>query len=158
LKTPTSKTFELLGENSYEIFYSLSVRDTGDYVFLVQAVNEFGGGEVIDHIVHAYKEAGVERALNDETPTVIAETNELATFIQLYPNPSNGNINVYAEIQNDATSEIKIFDMVGNKVKQIEFKKGINKIAINNLNPGVYFYQFINNGQIQKSDKIVIIE
>ncbi len=155
---PGSKKFQLLGEKTYTLPYKTNISDSGNYVFLVQASNAEGAGNIFEFNLFVKGKYECSRETREETTTIIAETKEIDDVIKVYPNPSKGNVTIYTEIQNDATNEIKMFDMVGNKVKQIELKGGINKVSVTNLKPGVYFYQYSNNGQILKSDKIVVIE
>ncbi len=61
----------------------------------------------------------------------------------VYPNPSNGKVNVVFENNNNAIHDLSLNDMIGRTIKQW---KGVtaNSIQIDNLAPGIYSLRVVN--------------
>jgi len=62
--------------------------------------------------------------------------NENYSEILIYPNPSNGDINIESNFTEN--SVVQITDLSGNTIKKIGVNKGENKIQIKNLPPAIY--------------------
>ena len=69
--------------------------------------------------------------------------NENYSEILIYPNPSNGNINIESDFKEN--SIIQITDLLGNTIKNIVVNKGENKIQIKNLPPAFYLVRINEN-------------
>ena len=69
--------------------------------------------------------------------------NENYSEILIYPNPSNGNINIESDFKEN--SIIQIIDLLGNTIKNIVVNKGENKIQIKNLPPAFYLVRINEN-------------
>jgi hypothetical protein len=80
--------------------------------------------------------------------------------IKLYPNPNNGNMQLDYSLNEGETGIVKIMDVTGKLVATYVLEKDKANIAISEaaLKNGVYFYQIIVNGEVIKSDKLVIIK
>ena len=65
----------------------------------------------------------------------------------IYPNPSNGNINIESDFKEN--SIIQITDLAGNSIKTIHIAKGLNKIQIKNL-PSAFYFVKINEKVCEK--------
>lgn len=79
---------------------------------------------------------------------VSIEENESITGLKLYPNPTQGLINLDFESLNSTDLSIKIFDTKGSEVLNIDENifSGSNKIQINttSLEEGLYIIQLLN--------------
>ena len=73
--------------------------------------------------------------------------NENYSEILIYPNPSNGNINIESDFKEN--SIIQITDLLGNSIKTIQVSKGLNKIQIKNL-PSAFYFIKINEKACEK--------
>ena len=73
--------------------------------------------------------------------------NENYSEILIYPNPSNGNINIESDFKEN--SIIQITDLLGNSIKTIQVSKGLNKIQIKNL-PSTFYFIKINEKVCEK--------
>jgi len=71
----------------------------------------------------------------------------------VYPNPVNDILNI--SISENNTS-IVLFDIVGKTVSEMELINGNNKLNIENLNPGVYFYSIKRNGNVIETKKLIV--
>ncbi len=94
------------------------------------------------------------------SPTAIDET--LANSIKLsnvYPNPAHSTVNLdYSFDVNVDAATVKIVNLLGSVVKEVEMNQNANKLSIDvsNLNAGVYFYSVIVNNEIFQTKKLVI--
>ena len=81
--------------------------------------------------------------------------NALANAIDVYPNPTNGLINIAGtDISN--IKEISIFNQLGQKVMNLNASQlNNNSFDISDLNTGVYFAQLKDNSNNSKTMKIV---
>ncbi len=86
-----------------------------------------------------------------------AETIDLSNALQIYPNPSNGNISLDYAFINNQNSTIKIIDAVGKVIYSdvLEMNQQHKEISLTNIENGIYFIQFENNSQIA-TRKIII--
>ncbi len=74
------------------------------------------------------------------------------TAVNIYPNPSNNLINF--EFENSPTN-IQVFDIYGNLILMNSINFQSYKLYVNDLAPGVYFYQVTFNDYISKGKFVV---
>jgi hypothetical protein len=76
----------------------------------------------------------------------------------IFPNPNDGNFTVEYNIAEKAT--LQITDILGNCVCTYQLVPENNYITINcnELSNGIYLYKVLMNGNIVKSDKIIVIK
>jgi Secretion system C-terminal sorting domain len=76
-----------------------------------------------------------------DTKETLAESNR----VEVYPNPTNGSINLDVELTNSAeVMYVKIMDITGREIKSMEFaniKKSTLPIGVGSLNNGTYIMQ-----------------
>lgn len=77
--------------------------------------------------------------------------------IEAYPNPSKDNFNIFIKIEKDADAEVIIYDLTGKKVVNNSLQNGINLIEISQIKSGTYYYHVLVNGEIRKTDKLIIL-
>jgi len=69
--------------------------------------------------------------------------------VKLFPNPSNGRINIEIEMENKLTAELIVYDLTGRVVlsQQKVLYAGSNTISMNleGIAPGTYVLQMKNN-------------
>ncbi|GAA3613369.1 spondin domain-containing protein [Flavivirga amylovorans] len=89
--------------------------------------------------------------------TLSTETINTIDNVKVFPNPTKGDITI-SNIQGIELSSIKVFNVLGRLVKQIEVKKGLSKINNNlaNLNKGIYLLNLKAIDGSSKSQKLVI--
>lgn len=77
--------------------------------------------------------------------------------IAVYPNPSNGYLNISLQADDQTRLQIYVMDLVGQVLveKELAFTKGqsVHKLDLNNLPNGIYLIRF-RNGEQQFSKKI----
>jgi peptidoglycan hydrolase-like protein with peptidoglycan-binding domain len=78
---------------------------------------------------------------------------------EIFPNPSNGNVNFYYYLYNNVDVKILIYNMLGERVESFEAKQSTgNYHWIWNKPPakGTYLYQIWQSGAVWQSGKLVI--
>jgi len=96
-----------------------------------------------------------------EYGTTENSSNEETNFSKIYPNPTNGIMQLDYILKEGQQGELTIFDLMGNKISRYSLtanNTGTLQINESNLSDGVYFYSIKVNGEIKESDKIVIIK
>ncbi len=81
--------------------------------------------------------------LFDNYPDGVEEVEATPTIMTLYPNPASQMINVSI----NKSSDIVIYDIVGQAVKSFKGHMGINTVDVSNFTPGVYFMSIGENTQ-----------
>jgi hypothetical protein len=76
-----------------------------------------------------------------------------AVNFQVYPNPSNGTIQI--SLPSNASAEIVLSDMNGKITYTKVLVDGMNTVSLPNLNKGTYFMSVKTNDTIQQQ-KIII--
>ena len=75
--------------------------------------------------------------------------------IAIYPNPTNGNLNIWCETRG-AGYEIEIYDLMGRVVFSKTLTDNKTSINLSQLSKGMYYYKVLNNAVSVKSDKLII--
>jgi Secretion system C-terminal sorting domain len=90
----------------------------------------------------------------------IAENTLSKIGLKVYPNPSNGLMQVDYKIAENAKAELIIYDLTGRMLSSYQMDGGTNSLQIDEdkLDNGIYFYQVIINNEIIESNKIVIVK
>ena len=80
--------------------------------------------------------------------------------ITLYPNPSNGLMQLDYVLEKEQKGMFIIYDLLGKKQEAYELQQNMNSFFINEplLNNGIYFYQVFINNKLFATDKLVIVK
>lgn len=143
--------------SSYSIDYGATwtLLDTVQYTavkFISPTVGWAGGFNLNSSSEGIYKWAN---------PTIPSSLNELYenSVYNVYPNPANNVLNIDFSSDNKDIVTIKIIDIIGRVVFQLNDKKSTSvyhrQISLNSIEKGVYFAIIESNGKIY-SQKIVI--
>ena len=85
----------------------------------------------------------MEYTSNDSGITLDNETFNSGAYVSLYPNPVNNNLNIDTA---EELKSIKVFDITGQLIKQVEGNVG--SVTVGDFNPGIYLVQLTNaNGE-----------
>jgi hypothetical protein len=87
------------------------------------------------------------------------ETIDFQDF-SIYPNPSNGLINISFLGNFGAASVLKINDVYGNLIKEYHVDASQSQISINDMqiSSGVYFCTLISNENLIAKKKIIVVK
>jgi hypothetical protein len=91
----------------------------------------------------------------------INEINNKKNNFNLFPNPNDGTMNFIYTLKEKENGAFEIYDISGRIIQTYRLQTGANNqlfINATQLNSGVYFYKVIIDGQIEKSDKLIIIK
>jgi hypothetical protein len=89
------------------------------------------------------------------------EENNSQTNLNAYPNPTNGVTTIQYSIPlNSKEATISIFNLNGVKLRDYKVDNTFNELKINanELGTGTYMYSISVNGQLLKSEQLLIIE
>ncbi|MDF2435945.1 MAG: type sorting protein [Bacteroidota bacterium] len=89
------------------------------------------------------------------------EENKLASVnvSSAYPNPAISTVSIKYEMNQYAQKgKLIVFDMLGNKVKEMDLneKQGVAKVDVSTMAPGVYFYSFMVNDKALVTKKLIV--
>jgi hypothetical protein len=84
------------------------------------------------------------------------EDNEIA--IKLYPNPSNGNMQLSYQMNEGQIGELRIMDVTGRLISKFNLLASQTNLQISlpNVSAGMYIYQVYINSSLCKTDKLTI--
>ncbi len=128
--------------------YHLTSTITGQVVDIWIPNNPFtGSGLQVEYSLHLF----------DPDWDNVEDVNNLSMF-NLYPNPTNTQVNIEYELKNIQTSNIEVYNNLGQLIYQKEInksRKGNISIDISNYQKGLYFVKFISNNST-KTEKLII--
>ncbi len=79
-------------------------------------------------------------------PTGIQSNIVADAYVKIYPNPTNGWLQIEMPNRTSLISTIIIYDMLGRQTKQITVAKSEIEIDLTEMKDGIYFVQIENNG------------
>ncbi len=94
-----------------------------------------------------------------QIPSIITsvETISKTEFINIYPQPATKEISIdFSTIDLYKNTRLKMIDMLGNQIKNIEINSKITVIDIRKYKSGIYAYQLYNADGIINTGKIII--
>ena len=103
-------------------------------------VTDIGDGDVV---IEVSDDAGVTDTYAF-TIDIINSINENESNISVYPNPTNGLLN----INNVQGASVRITNLVGELVATIDKADAFNTVDMTNFAPGTYLVKIINNSQV----------
>lgn len=119
----------------------ISYLESGDYKVCLTVKNDFGENTFC-------------RIISIGDSTVTNSSNVNSDNFNIYPNPFTSNLVIISQVQGD-NSHVNIISSVGQLVLKCNLNRGSNRINIEEIPAGVYFYQIYNGGKIISQDKIV---
>lgn len=128
---------------------------SGYYVPTSSQATEFYFGSVINSISSVTYRMCSGTKMPEEKDDI--ENDEFP--FSVYPNPSNGIINLAYELPDNMTSQLIVFTPDGKRVFLKELKPGAQKdiIDISNVESGVYIYTVILDGKVEKTGRIAVL-
>ena len=113
---------------------------------------------VVKAIYHAYDESDPDSKISN---TVLYGQNANVTehsisLGQAYPNPATSQ--VHFDLKTDTNLNAVVYNLLGQEVKS-QFVSGHQNrvnIAVDDLQPGIYFCRFSVNGEVVKTEKFIV--
>lgn len=86
----------------------------------------------------------------------VAESSIL--FGNAYPNPSSSKVHFDIKGSSDDNANLSVYNLLGQEVKSqyVSGHQGRVSIAVDDLQPGIYFCRFTVNGEAVKTEKIIV--
>ncbi len=77
--------------------------------------------------------------------------------IKISPNPANHQLHIEIADNFSKSMVFHLFDINGIKVKSVELTSSFQRVNLDGLAAGLFFYQILENGRLLKADKVVIM-
>ncbi|HMO39062.1 MAG TPA: T9SS type A sorting domain-containing protein [Saprospiraceae bacterium] len=138
-----------------EIDYTATVAVLGDVINRNRFAGFLGiGGNLFEEIYFpfgftgsAYSNIPVVRMTVGSSPSSTEDLNRLASNFNIYPNPTNGLLNLQLDLDKPAKdATVRIFDISGRLLQQWRYdnvQREQMQYAVNQLSSGTYFIQLI---------------
>lgn len=126
-------------------------RVSADANALLQLVFHYEFNEYINQFT-----SSSARMANPETPA----TSDPSINGQLYPNPNNGTMSFSYDLPVNSKGLLILYDISGRQVDRFILKEGqnIEQISEEQLVSGIYFFQYLVNGERANSGRIAIVK
>ena len=130
---------------------------------LVGVISAYGDLSKLQPVIEKLK-AVIDASIIDECDDVLTETkvkeNSVFSLNQSYSDASSNTANFTFKIQNEAAVQLKLFDPLGNELKEMvnsPLSSGEYNIPVDlsNLKSGVYFYRLIVDDQSETKKFII---
>jgi|GEM_PF-3314286 len=107
--------------------------------------------------LYTYANKSIYRIADVAVPTSISEQDIVKNKFKVYPNPSNGQINLEIKLENRSDIELSITDINGRLVHNVNFSAENDTYQVNTsgLRPGLYIVN-LNAGTYNYKQKLVI--
>lgn len=92
----------------------------------------------------------------DFTISNTLSVDEVDIAFSSYPNPANDNFYINFQGNEGVNFGLVIYNVVGEEVMRKSLSNGTNKINVDALNNGVYFYSIVTNDDVIETKKLVI--
>jgi uncharacterized repeat protein (TIGR03803 family) len=98
--------------------------------------------------------------VNTDSPTNIPQIFSSDILISLYPNPSNGNITLSYDLEENENAIITLYDVTGKLLDKVILNPNLTSMSLNKtyFKAGLYYYCISVNGKKVKTEKLVIIK
>ncbi len=146
---PTSSTVWQDRSNSF----TFRVVAPRSYVFWVRTKNDCGPSTSERYYLDVRPAPGITARTNNFE---LKETH--SNEITLFPNPSNGSMQLNYTLEKARQGDFQITDLLGKQVAYYKLTEGMNSLPIDatELKAGIYLYRVVVNGEVIKSDKLSI--
>ncbi|MBL0339865.1 MAG: T9SS type A sorting domain-containing protein [Bacteroidetes bacterium] len=89
-------------------------------------------------------------------PTGIQSINVAEAIVNIYPNPTNGWLQIEITNSTSLKSSITIYDILGQQIIQTSFSKSKFEIDLTEMKDGIYFVQIENNGIVYRKKVVKV--
>jgi len=100
----------------------------------------------------------VKITVNNNCQVIGIEELAFSKLFKIYPNPAKEQLTIEADIKRSDQAVITICNIMGEIVLSEKITSGKTAINTSNLNNGTYLYRIIIDGNIAKTDKLIIIK
>jgi len=153
---------------SYAIPNSNPVTFVADnYIELNPGFETYDGGEFEAYIDDVNCDGSIQKIMSSQynpPPSVETPSNKItktdSVYFNLTPNPCKTFVQIEYSTNNDKDVIIEIYNIAGNKLKQLIYRGGKNTeiLDISELTNGIYFYRAMAGNKQIGADKIVVLK
>ena len=93
--------------------------------------------------------------IDDPDGTVAVEEQGGKAELDIYPNPSSGEVNIRYGLQGQK-GRVEVFNLQGQQIRSADLSTKEDMVQVRGLNPGIYFIRVLINGSVQKTGKVVV--
>jgi hypothetical protein len=81
--------------------------------------------------------------------------------LSVYPNPTNNNVNIIFELEENTNIEVKMYNILGSEVSTLisdEMEEGYHSVQINldDIEDGLYFVSIVSDGVVVETKPLVV--
>ena len=81
--------------------------------------------------------------------------------MSLYPNPTNNNVNIIFELEENTNIEVKMYNILGSEVSTLisnEMEEGYHsvQISLDNIEDGLYFVSIVSDRLVVETKQLVV--
>jgi hypothetical protein len=113
---------------------------------------------MLGHNYYRLEQVDMDGKATIATEVIDLVWNANGSTVNVYPNPTRDVLNIDIAASKEANTMIKLLDMSGRVVKQIQARTtvGVNniKVSLSELANGVYTLQVLENGKLTQVDKV----
>lgn len=108
--------------------------------------------------IHVYEVGNESNSITFTFENQTVGIGEISTSeLWAYPNPASDVVNFKYDSYGYQNAKIEIFNLIGKKIQTVSCNStGVSKIKTDKLETGVYFYNYVVNGKVQSSKKLII--
>ncbi|UKN00884.1 T9SS type A sorting domain-containing protein [Paracrocinitomix mangrovi] len=121
-------------------------------------LNFTGGGDL--HLRYYVLDADNGDAAIDSVDFTITSTvgieEKIDISLSAYPNPANDEFFINFNGNEGKEFQLVVYNVVGAEVMKKTLVNGLNKLNVEDLNNGVYFYSIVNNNDIIETKKLLV--
>ena len=108
---------------------------------------------------HALNQQEINMLYTEGNPLSVNKNEGVSKLsVRLYPNPSNGTINLDIPYDNDLSMAFEVYNSAGSMVYKLEASelKKSNTIDLTSLSKGLYYYTLKDNSGAITTDKLIV--
>jgi hypothetical protein len=111
-------------------------------------------------VTHKYSQCYSAINLRSMETIDSANQQQIGYYLNLYPNPNNGTMEINYSIPDEESGRFEIYDLAGKVIFSSELKGGSNKqpITLTGFGSGVYYYRAYTTNRSLVKDKVVVIK
>ena len=125
------------------------------------ATNSFAVGSYPFHCtIHGIVGGGQNGTLIVMAATATLDPNLAAATLNVYPNPSRGQVTVKLEQKAGQSYQLRLSNIIGQEVRTVALKPELTAtglaLDLSDLRTGVYFYSLLVDGKIASTKRLVL--
>lgn len=137
---------------------AITTKANGDSSIFKPIVNFTGGGTALIryYVLDADNNDAPIDSVDINYSSVMSVDEEIDIAFTSYPNPASDDFFINFNGNDGVNFNLVVYNLVGEEVLKRNLINGTNKINVENLNSGVYFYSIVTSGEIIETKKLVV--